>query len=255
MTNLPVYAGLIYDLASVATDQLGQTYALYRMNTNTTGSIISGKSLLNRSFGMYFEKASKKNIENATFDIQVFEAIANANHLKVGDILVENGPGSDNGKYCVAQVRYRKPFRTMLVRVESSSAIERPHPDTGAAENQPTSGMVYDPTKYAGIRPGGRYELTLDNGNYLMLPQGSGTLASIPVGIQPTNRISGDHKPNLPTEIPNTRFWIYVPPGFVPQELDLVKGVNQDTYSIQMIYTSDGVGLAGTICLAGKLPT
>lgn len=240
----------------LAASIVGQTYSLYRMNHNTMGSVISPNSLIYPKFPMYFRgKAAKVHIENTTFDLQIFEAQCDGTKLRVGDILVENGYGSDHGIYCVGQLRPLHP--NMIVRVENTSTIEKPHPDAGASEDQPTSGAVWVDQTYGGLRPGGRYELTLQGGLYSMKVQGAGTLASVPVGLQPVNRVGEGHKPILPTTFPVTKFLCYIPPlpGYAVNELDVIKAMNGDSYSVSMIYSSEPAGLHGTIAVVEKINT
>jgi hypothetical protein len=228
------------------------------MNSNTSGSVISPISLVYSSLPMYFrdhKRASKVYIENTTFDLIVFEAMCNGLKLQVGDFLVENGYKADSGMYCVAQLRPLS--QNILVRVESPSTIEKPHPDAGASEDQPPSAAVWVQGKYGGLRPPGRYELTLQGGLYSMQKQGIGTLASVPIGLQPINRVGEGHKPILPTTYPVTKFLCYFPPlpGYAINELDVIKASQADSYQVSMIYSSDSTGLQGTIASLEKINT
>ena len=253
MTYIKQLNRVVQQGRGVAASVLGQTYSVYRINSSTVGSVISSNSLVYPSFQMYFKKASKTHLENTMFDLQTFEATCDGTKLRVGDILKENGYESDGGIYCVGQLR---PMKTnILIRVESPSAIEKPHPDAGASEDQPNSGFVYIPDKFGGIRLAGRYELTLQGGLYSIQKQGLGTPASIPIGLQPINRVGEGHKPNLPTTVPVTKFLCYIPPtpGYAPNELDVIKGLSMESYSISMVYTSEGVGVQGTICVLTKM--
>ena len=256
-TNLPIYSDLIYNLAGIATEQLGQVYKVYRLNGNTAGAVISANSLVHPAFNFYFEKAQKSIIENTTFDLQVFSAIGDATQLRVGDILVETGFGSDGGTYCVAQIRNRKPFRTILVRVESQSAIQEPQPDAGSDETQPMSGPVWVEGAWGGATVDARYNLTLDNGMYQMLPFGEGTLASVPIGIQPLNKVRDSHKPGIPTPYARTLYLAYIPPtpGYDPAEKDIIKAANMESYEISQIYSSTPVGLSGSIAICERMAT
>ena len=235
---------------------IGQSYSVYRMNPNTSGSVISPNSLVYPTFSMYFknhQRASKVHVENTVFDLMIFEGMCDGTKLQVGDFLVENGYESDAGVYCVGQLRPMS--QNILVRVESPSTLEKPHPDAGASEDQPTSGFVYVQGKYGGVRPAGRFELTLQGGLYSMQAQGEGILASVPIGLQPINRVSDSHKPPIPMTFPRTKFLCYIPPlpGYIINELDVVKMSQADSYQVSMMYSSADCGLQGFICTLEKI--
>lgn len=252
MTYLPQLNQVVQLGRGIASSVLGLTYSVYRLNSASTGSVVGSQSLVYPAYQMYFNKAQKTKLENETFNLLAFAATCDGTKLRVGDILVENGYESDGGMYCVVQLRPMK--QNMIIRVEMASAIERPHPAAGAAENQPTSGAVAMPL-YGGLTPANRYEVTLNNGLYNVLEQGIGAVASIPIGLQPINRVKDGHKPDLPTVIPRSHFIAYIPPtpGYMPSELDVIKGVNQDSYEIQQVYSSSPVGISGNIVIVEKL--
>lgn len=259
MSYLPLINQVTQSIGGgVPSSILGTNYKLYRLNSNTAGSIISLNSLVSATFKMYFrdhQKASRQKIENTTFDLLVFDGVCDGTKLKVGDILVETGYESDGGIYCVAQQR---PLSgNMLVRVESRSAIAEPQPGAGSDETQPTVGPVWVEGKYGGPTTPERYVLTLDHGLYEMRPFGEGTLASVPIGFQPLNRVRESKKQGIPTAYPHTMFLAYIPPtpGYIPAPLDILKSQNMDSFSIDQVYSSSGVGISGTVCIVTQMLT
>ena len=262
MTYLPQLSSAIYQGLSAAAGVLGKTFSCYRLNSSSTGAIIATGSRIYSAFPLMLERTtSKLMLENTIFDLLAFAGKGDGTKLLAGDILVDNGFSGDGGAYAVAQIRYQKPYRIVLIRVDNKTcSLKRPHPSAGSAEDQPTSGAIARlsntaPNDYSGIDPQNRFALTLDAGLYQMIQQGSGTRASLPVGLQPLNKVQDGHKPILPTQLPRTKFVAYIPPtpGYIPSESDIIKAANQDTYEIKQIYSSEPVGLVGTIAIVEKL--
>jgi len=266
MTNLNgSLAKVIYGGLGIAAGVIGPgsgvAYRVYRRNSSATGSIVSLTCLKIKQFNCYRKRTTLKSlIENTTFDLLVFEAKCDGTKLQSGDILQEIGPHAQVGAfYCVAHVRYQLPFRVVLIRVETPSSLERLHPGAGAANQQPSSGWAYTPVNdaYGGTDVASRYHLMLDNGMYQMMPLGAGTLASIPIGLQPLNRVKDGNTLGLPTPFARTSYLAYIPETYAYQvaELDIIKASMSDTYEIKQVYTSGEIGLSGTICIVEKTQT
>lgn len=238
-----------------AASVLGQGYDLYRLINTTSGSVVSGTPALTQ-YQCSMRKTQDRNaIENAVFELPIFEGTCNALPLVLGDVLVENpayyeGTGS---AYVFAQARPRR--ENLFVRCEFNISITRPNPKGGQSGQQPSSGnIVQDPyTNYGGNTKANELLLVLNNGLYSFST--SGTLAGVPCGIQPQNRIRSPHKPDFPTQVPETRFCGYVPllPGVQIVENDILSLPNADRYMVLEVYTSGNVGLEGYILILSKL--
>jgi hypothetical protein len=261
----PWLSNLVYGALGTAAGIIGPgsgvAYNVYRVNGNTSTSIISPNSLVIPRFNMYMQRTTNKVVlENAVFDLMCFEAKCDGTKLEPGDILEEIGPNAQEGAYyCVAAIRNRLPYRTILIRVENTSSLERMKPGAGAISQQPTSGSVSVLTTQGigATTVEGRLHLTLDGGLYQMLAIGDGSLASLPVGMQPLGRIKEGTKLGLPTEYATPSFLLYVPPapGFQVANLDIIKGSSSDTYMVQRTYYSGNVGMVGTFAYVSQTNT
>lgn len=234
-----------------AASKLGQTYTQYRLGS-TSGSITSGTPIAT-NFPARIAKASKKAIENQSFDLLVMEATCDNRTLEIGDLLVETGYGSDNGQYWVAQ---KRPTReTLWVRAESNCNITRPMPTAGAASQQPASGPeLVD--GWAGVQKDTEQILTLQNGLYSFTSTAGATKAVIPAGLQPLNRIKDARDPDIPTALYREHFLVYLPllPGAILNELDRISFSNMgDAYEIALMFTTEQTGLSGWILIVEKL--
>lgn len=234
-------------------DVMGQQYMVYRLAGTTAGSVISQSPVL--TVNMRIKRVtSKQQFENATFDLLVFDARVNATVLKKGDVFVEFGYGADpEGVYTLVQSR---PTReTLLIRTESNVSIVRPHPSAGSSESQPASGAVFA-SGYGGVQAPSAETLTLDGGLY-SFGNVSGTLASVPCGLQPLGKPRDGRKPEIPTLLQREFFLAYVPlmPGVALQENYELKFPTADTYVVRQVYSSDKTGVAGWIAHVEKKAT
>lgn len=254
-TDLPGIDNDIQDARGDAAGVLGQTYDLYRLTGTTNNGIISGTPLYSQYQASIRKTNDRKALENTVFEIQVFEALCDNRSLSLGDILVENPAyyGGSGSAYAVAQKRPRR--ETILVRCESNVSITRPNPQGGQAGQQPASGNVFmsPDTQYGGIWKQTESLLTLSGGLYSFAA--TGQLASVPFGLQPQNRARSAHKPDFPTQVPETRFVGYLPllPGVQIVENDIVNMSNSDRYMVIQPFQTASTGLNGWVLLLTKM--
>jgi hypothetical protein len=235
-----------------AASVLGQTYDVYRLLNTSNNTIVTGTPYLTN----YVARIRRKDgtpIENEKFKLLTFSAICDNRNLDIGDVLVENGYRTDDGTYCIAEMR---PTReTILVRTESMATITRPNPHAGQAGQMPISGFTWiDSGRWGGTDKANELILTLTNGTYSF--QQTGTYASVPVGLQPWTRIRNKDKgmAEMPTQAQDTEWFIYVPllPGMVFVENDIINYQNGDRYMVIQPYVST-VGLQGWILVVAKM--
>lgn len=270
MSNLPEFLGsdiaeideAIQEGRGAAASVLGQTYNVFRLGPTSNVSVISGTPVYT-DYPVRIRKSTKVAIENASFDLLAFTSTTDNRFLQIGDFLVESGYEAEEGNvFVVAQIR---PTReTIIVRVESASAIQRPTPYGGSAAEQPvTPGQCIVADGYGGITPFNREQLSLTNGVYAFFQPGAidprtkqpAVQASVPIGIQPRSRTRDRREPDLPTRIAESEFYMYVPqlPGVEIVEMDVIKAAHEDNYECRGVYTSDDAGLHGFVVLARKL--
>lgn len=252
---LPQIDGVIQEGRGVAAAVLGQTYNVYRLSDTSTGSILSGDPLY-QSFPARIRKlpSRHKAIEGVIFELVAFESACNNLVLEIGDFLVEEGYGSTGSAYVVAE---KRPTReTVLMRCETNCAIMHPYSLAGTQAEQPTSGIVWN-DDYGGPEQLYDQNIVLQNGLYATDPTYTMSPATIPCGLAPLNRIRDSKELGLPTEIPSTRFVMYVPllPGYQISQNDKIKAENQDTYLVEQDYTSGDVGISGYILLVARVTT
>lgn len=227
----------------------GQHYSVYRLSPSTNVSVISGTPLYKRFPAIYDDKPPKKSIENQIFDLLAVKFVCNNLYLREGDVLVETEYGADaSGQYVIAQIRPRK--HTLALRVDVNGALQRPRPFGGSGAQQPVSGAVG--VGYGGNSPFTREKLVLTNGSYDWVTYDDPTPpASVPIGLQPTDRVSPTREPDLPTTKARARYLAFLPllPGVEVQQTDVIKGLHGDTYEVKSVYTSEQTGLYGWVCI------
>lgn len=249
--TLPVLDFAIQKGRGAVASALGQTYTVYRL-TNQSGSVISGQPLF-PAFPARLRKATKVAIENTSFDLECFTATCDNEAIQKQDVLVENGYESDNGIWVFAQER---PTReTIWVRAETLCFISRPYTASGSVAEQPASGVTVQTSWGGTSKPIEKY-LILTNGLYSYSATAT-TGASVPVGIQPLNRVRDGRIPKVPTTQYRTHHLAYVPllPGEQLNEQDRINAANGDRYEIMEVHTTDMVGLSGNVCIVEKLAT
>ncbi len=234
-----------------AASVIGQTYDAFRLKETTNESIISGAPIYSQ-FPAKIQRTTKRfAIENNSFELLVYEFTCDKRKLELGDTLVETGYGSDGGIYVFAEERPLKP--NLFVRAESMVSITRPSPYGGQAEQQPTSGAIYQP-KYGGAPKATEKILTLTDGLYSF--EASGTYAAVPSGLQPRTSVKGLHKIEMPTQVPQTEFANFLPllPG-IPAilENDIINYENGDRYQVVESFTTGDTGLQGWFLLTYKI--
>lgn len=249
MSFLPDLDQIIQVGRGAAASVVGQTYSVYRLTDTTSNSIFSSDPVLTE-FPAKFDKAKTADIENVTFELLVCALTCDNTNLQIGDVLKETGYKADGGQYVLAQTRPLKP--SIFVRVERDVAISRPSPAGGNASQQPDSGAQLAPG-YLGITKSGEEILTLTNGLYAFAS--SGSVASVPFGLQPQNRVRGEHKPDIPTQVPEVQFVGFLPflPGVQILENDIISSDAQDRYVVVQVYQSDDIGLQGYIVILKKM--
>lgn len=259
-----------------AASVLGQTYTVFRNPTystnlpspNINGSLTASAPVL-ANYQAYVERTtSKKLIENAAFDILIYDVTCDNRQLVLQDLLVQTGYENDGSVFVMAFRRPVPPYVTLWVRTESTCTITRPYPIAGQAAQQPTSGPR-ETKGWGGVTKQGEQFLTLVNGAYSFVSatdiNPKTNLPYLPAtvycGLQATAKISDTAKSSaagaIPTAIYRERFAIYIPdlPGVVLNELDRVNGPNNDRFEIMLYHNTDAVGLTGYVTVAEKLST
>ena len=238
-----------------AANVLGQTYTVYRLGPKSNGSILNGKPVYNK-FQMRGEKSSKKALENATFDLLAFTFEVDNLKLERGDILVETGYKSDNGIWMFAQDR---PTReSVFMRVETKCFISRPNTGAGSSAQQVAGSGVVVSRAWGATYKGIEEYLTLAGGVYTFKSPPDATMgATIPIGIQPLNRVRDGTIPKVPTKQYRTHHLVFVPLVIGEQlnEQDRINAATGDRYEIMEVHSTVEVGLSGYICIVEKLAT
>lgn len=242
-----------------AASVIGQTADVRRLDDTTNVSIANNTPVL-ANFPFIPHKASKKNIENTTFDILIFEATCDATYLQIGDLCTQTGFANDGSRFTVAQKRPTQ--KTLWVRTEANVSLSRPHPGAGAASQQPRVGAVATPG-YGGVWKKNDDQLQLASGLYTFTST-PGTPAQVQCGLQPLNRVrdpsstfSPGAGPQIPTALYREHFLAYVPllPGVQVNELDRLHFGMSDAYEVVLIFTSEQTGLAGYVLIVEKMGT
>ena len=226
---------------------LGQQYDVRRLTPETNVSISGNAPIYTNFPARLRHDVSKPGIENTIFQLLAFTAICNNLYLNVGDQLTEVGfNASESGVYVVGQ---KRPTReTILLRTEFNASITRPYPTSGAASQMPTTpGGWVEGLGYSGVPKTSEEVLTLANGMY-SFEQAGAQMATVFVGLQPTNRIITAHVlKGAPTDLPADRFLFYLPdlPGIQLDRLDRINLGNSDRYEIMSLLNTEDTGIAG----------
>jgi hypothetical protein len=241
---------------------LGLTYQVYRLNASSTGQLVQPSNLVNFPGGATLLPAKVKrtssipDIEtNWVTKIPLFEAMCDARFLRLGDVLVETGFGSDNSVFTFV---YRRPItnKSILVQTPLACLLSRP-------SNNPTmidGGRV----PYAGAIKAAELVCTLFNGSYYFVPANSfypGTKtpvqsATIYMGLQPETRRGSAGPANLhkPTDVPTQKWAVFMAnlPNVELMERDVVTGGDGDRFSVLMP-APQAVGLQGVQAFVERL--
>lgn len=230
---------------------LGADYSVFRLGPGTNGSIIAGTPVSTIARGVFARWKREMDIENEVFNLLTGAMTMDCRNLKVGDALVDNaaiGLPDPFSIYMIADLRaYRQ---NVVIRCEQTAVITIPTPHAGGAGSMPASGSVYQPN-YGGVDKANEQVIMLQNGVYTI---GGGPAASIPMGIQPLNKIGHHHVFNLPTDIKRQMFTGYCPllPGVQLYETMICNMSNGDRYEIVQFYFTS-VGLQGYMLLLEKV--
>jgi hypothetical protein len=247
-----------------AASVVGQTADVRRLTNSTNVSILNNAPVLLR-FPFIPRRATKGEIENETFGLEVWTATCDNTLLMPGDVVTQTSGSfeNDGSQWIFAQ---RRPMKhSLFVRAESNITISRPTPTGGSASTQPPpgSGAVFTPGTYGGIWTATDKQLVLINGMYAFTAT-PGTLASVPCGIQQTSKVkppaygnAPDAGLNIPTALPITQYVAYLPliPGDAIQELDRLHFGASDSYEVMSFFTTEQTGFTGYICFVHKLAT
>lgn len=235
----------IDDARGQAADEVGQSYNVYRLKPNSSGSIISPRSLVIANFPAKMEKNTKSiaNEQSMVYEM-LFEGMCDRNQLQLGDVLDEIGFRSDTGMYVLADARPLKPY--MFVRVEILGGITRQASDQVGPE--PTLGRG----QYQGTSKSLEWISQLTNGLYSFVQ--SGTPAGIPMGIQMHRRMGKPAPVKIPTGSNLEEVFCYVPllPGLTIQPTDVLSDQNGNRYEIHSVQVFTA-GLEGWFIVGHKL--
>jgi hypothetical protein len=273
--TMPQIEDALQQVQGVAAAILGQTYNVLRLGNNASGSIFDEDPIAT-NFPLSPLKASKKSIENDTFNLLVFIGTCDNRTLQLGDLLVETGFEAEAGNawggssawggagaewgggtadvFAFAQ---RRPMHeSLFVRCESQISITRPQPHGGQSGQQPVSGWV-DAPGHMGIDKAREWPLVLTDGSYDFVPPSTPNVipAAVPAGLTQLQRLSDARDPDIPVTLYRERFMAYIPllPGVQLTELDRINFPNEDRYQLASLYTSEQTGLAGYILICEKL--
>lgn len=232
---------------------IGQNYDVYRLSDSTNGSILSGSPVYTNFPARIRRISTKTAIEDAIFDLVLFQATCDNRALLVGDTFQETGyEAQEAGVYVMVQAR---PTReTLWMRCESNCALSRPMPTAGQAAQLPSSGAVAV-LGYGGYQKDTEQMLTLVDGLYAYSSVPGLSPASVQVGIQQLNRIRDSKDPPFPVTAYREHFLLYIPPtpGEELNEMDRINAANGDRYQIASILQTADAGLAGWITICERL--
>lgn len=243
-TPVQPYQDLIDNARGLAASFIGQVYDVYRLNTKSTGAIVSPSNKIIASFPVKMSRNTDKLAqEQAPLYEMVYQGLCDVSKLQIGDVLVEIGFRSDRGMFVLAQERPLKPY--MFVRVEINGSISRQNPVT--------------PNPLLGLGPwqntAKAHEMVaqLTGGMYAFVF--GGTPAQIPIGVQIDERMGQLPRGfTLPTSNKLEETSCYVPllPGLQIQPTDMLADAQGNRYLCHgvQIYTS---GLSGYLIKAQKL--
>jgi hypothetical protein len=250
--TLPLIDEAIQIGRGAAAGVLGQTYSIYRLDSNTNGSITNNDPVYTGYPARVRRTTSKPAIENVTFELLIFEATCDNRVLVNGDVIVQYGYENDFSVFTYAQAR---PTReTLWARTEAAASITRPMPTAGAAYQQPSSGVVATIPGYSGFAKTFEWPLQLKNGLYSFAENPGSYQAAVQVGIEPLARVR-DGNMKLPTALYREHFLVYCPllPGEMLQELDRIRLPNQDCYEVCLMHSTESVGFTGYICIVERI--
>jgi hypothetical protein len=225
---------------------------VYRLSPTTPSAGILNDTPVLPSFGAELKRLAKTDLENETFGIIAFDATCDNTQLILGDILQESGYLSRGTVYCFAQYREYEP--TVFIRCETTAIVKRPT-DVNAGAPGPQSTWEAVTSLNAEVTESSAYVATLYAGSFGFAPSGSSPVV-IPMGLQPTTRISGTHPEAVPTSTSDQRYACYLPPcpGLqmrVNDEIEDQDGTGS-VYVVQEVYSSGQTGLQGFVMLCTR---
>lgn len=237
---------------------LGQSFDVRRLDGTTNSSVSSNDPVLTGLPARIRRTTSKVMVENATFDLLVYNATVDERQLQLQDLLTETGPApyTDGGHFYFVQHRVTR--ETLWIRAESNCTITRPWPPSGRMDQQPNAG-AREVKGWGGPTKSGEQVLTLTNGMYAFGNADDAMPATVYCGLQPMNKIGDTSKSSaagqIPTALYRERFCIYVPdlPGVVLNELDRINGPNNDRFEVMLYHNTDEIGLTGYVAICEKL--
>ena len=231
--------------AGIAT---GQRYSVYRLNNQSTGSLVQPSNLVIGNFPASMKRYSlHEDIETNYFiKVPTFRGLCDASQLQIGDVLVEQGFGSDGGAFTFAYNRQLRAFVFVQTPIPATLTRSEPNPlhvDKGRVP-------------YSGMNKGTEQTLALINGNYSFKPSGVYPPAAVYLGLVALASRGEQPRPalKLPTDVPRQSWDVYchLLPGTVLIESDIVNAANGDRYYIRTSYLQY-VGLHGIMLSCEKL--
>jgi hypothetical protein len=256
VSYLQIFDDIEQQAGGIEASLSGQGFDLYRLsNTTPPGGILSGSPLMNVNAIME-RTTSRKVVDSAVFDLPVYQGVADARVLQLGDVLKET----------VGTVRYtgaaytfvqRRPNEIpVFIATNKLCTIARSLAGAGRFDQQPTSGPTAA-SSYLGVSEASEWFLTLEAGTFAFAQ--SGTPVAVLCGLQPNARVRDAARDSaaglMPSDLPIAQFIAYVPvlPGAALQETDILY-CGTDRYDVRKVYTSEAVGVVGSVCVVEKYP-
>lgn len=200
---------------------------------NAATSIVDPLNKVLTNFPIRMVKnAMQQLVEQEPIYKLVYQGMCDTRQLKIGDVFIEVGPimtdVPDGRMFYLADVQPILP--AMFVRAEISGSASRPHDASQTDEPLLGRGRAAQ-----AVSKGQEWLYILDNSLYDV--QAVGTPATIPMGIQPYNRVGPAQEMKFPTGTRRGVHYLYLPllPGLQIEPGDYVLDDNRNHYRIQTV--------------------
>lgn len=208
---------------------IAERYSVYRLNSSSTGQIISASNLVLTNYPARIVKnVPKALLEQRALYPMLYSGFCNTNLLQMGDYLVETGPhltDTPDGRIfvlcCVQPL-----FAPVFARVEVLGAISQPHSISTAPEPLLGDGGVASTTKNT------EWLVTLSGGLFSVTP--TGPAATIPLGLQLRERGGGPQEVKYPSAAARGEFDFYIAPlpGYEVRPNDVLSDAFGNRYRV-----------------------
>lgn len=210
---------------------LGQTYSVYRLNPSSSGQLVQPSNLVLTGYPAIFQRITvPKDIEaNWMIKVPIYKATCDATFLQFGDLLLEEGFGSDGGAFTYV---WRRPagleLDNIFIGTPVPSQITRP-------DNNPARINVGE-VAYEGEMKEYELPLVLESGSFFFSTDPEAIPTTIYAAIYQHER-GGEYRTpaeRLPEDVKRQPWHVfcYLLKGTELVENDIVTGANGDRYRI-----------------------